>query len=283
MQYSNTMYEFSYLPEISDIIVYSSDKTYSFKGHKFALVKIDEWKDKVLTTKEFITPFNRSQLLVILSFIYNNTIKNGQISELDTLNLISKIINIKFFATLTSNLWHDLFDCMIGVIDSKIFSKIVDNVSIYKLLLQRDSFLEHLLKLSKETLRCIPSSFIFTLINNVGCCSDVGISVISLSSIIAKWGCANGDKDEVVAVLQAANKEIPNILHKVPVKVLNECISLFTIGPILEVIITLKLKGKGGEFQYAKEATDALYTNGYSDWLQLLNYMKAKYRARDGK
>lgn len=278
------MSNYTYLPELSDITVFSTDKSYFFRGHKFALVKIDKWKDKVIKEKEFVTPFNKEQLLVVLPFLYEDKINNGRISEIDTLHLIYEIIDIKFFSKLVNSLWFDLFDCMKGAVETKIFEQIVINIDVYSSLFSSGDFLGNILKLSKETLKCIPSSFMSALIIYYSKKETDKTFIILLGSIISKWGCSNGDNESTTGILMIATKKIPNIFDDVPTSVFDECVNIFSVGPILTRIIEIKKKEvedkyKKPSYELAKDVVDNLYSHNHDNWRFLIRYMCDRERA----
>lgn len=272
------MSNFTYLPELSDINIFTCDKSYSIKGHKFALVKIEEWKDKILNAGELITPFNRCQLILIIRYIYNDVIENGDLNNIDILDMIEKLRNIKFFALLIIVLWNDLFSNMKGKVEKDLFLRIIRNVDMYENLLIRTDTINNLSKLDKESLKSIPPRFILTLVEVN---KSVTSNKISLGNIVAKWSCVNQDNTEII---ERVEKIIPGLFESLSSSVVDECISMYAIKGIFKKIIEVKQEEIRKQYTGSEETIrfqlDELFRKESTKWkwCKIMEDMQAQWK-----
>lgn len=168
------------------IELYIQDRSTSlFIVNKDILSDIKEWKD-IVEDGKIITKFNLPQLQLIVAYLQDNVINNGDISDQDILDLILKCINIKRFEQLVGVLWYDLFDCAESEdtieyhhFDMDLFYKLPNPLLIN--LLRIKCVYEFLMRLDSIKMKKIPSFFIVFIIK------ECKYTLSQACSILEKW------------------------------------------------------------------------------------------------
>lgn len=221
-----------------------------------------------IKNSEFVTPFNKKELCLVLGYIYNGNIENGSITEMETLNIISVLSKMDFFNLLVDNLWFDLFNCMKGIIDTKIFTEIINKKEIFIRLLKDKDFVDNLLRLSRDTLRCISNTFIGIIVAIATCDKFHTVHISKIASLVMRWCCANSEREDTKVLLEEIDKKVPNILSNVSYEDIDQNIKLLNIGLVFERIIELKKKQitdqyKKPTYLIARDVVDSLYSTSY--------------------